>query len=129
MAEITLTKRILIWLPQCRSGVVVNHAAVDRVTQALVHSDSDLIADADVEVDEVALVEGIGDPLELVHERLCQSEPSVVGCHSEGGDVAVPVATLGFSHYCWRRRRGEPCQQERGRRVLKRARVHGDGGD
>ncbi|TFY74179.1 hypothetical protein EWM64_g9832 [Hericium alpestre] len=57
-----LTKRVLLVLParpQAEAPVVLAHAAVDAVAEALVHADRDLVRAAHEEVDEEAAVDVI----------------------------------------------------------------------
>ena len=70
-------------------AVVVDNAAEDAVAHVAVHIDGEVVAGADVEVDEpgVGLVAGA---LELLGQEARVAEPSVLRRHGQDGDVAMP---------------------------------------
>ena len=91
-------------------AIVVDDASEDAVAQFLVHVNGEVVAGADVEVDEpgVGLVAG---PLQLLGEEAGVAEAPVLGGNSQNSDVAVPGQGVGgggevgwsgfeFAHYC-----------------------------
>ena len=95
-------------------AVVVDDAAKDAVAHVAVHGDGEVVAGADVEVDEpgVGLVAGA---LELLGQEACVAEAPVLRRDGQDGDVAVPgqgvrrggeVGRRGLelAHYCFLQR-------------------------
>lgn len=81
--------------------VVVQHRAIHRVPQPLVHGDGVAVGFPHEEIHEVPIMHLLADALELSHELLGQALASVRGRDGDGGDVTVPVLapSLHLAHH------------------------------
>jgi hypothetical protein len=95
-------------------AVVVDDPAEDAVAHLAVHGYGEVVAGADVEVDEPG-VGLVACALELFREEAGVAETAVLGGDGEDGDVAVPGEGMGgggevgwggfeFAHYCSKKR-------------------------
>jgi hypothetical protein len=107
-------------------AVVVNNASKDAVAHLAVHVYGEVVAGADVKVDEprVGLVAGA---LELLGEETGVAEAPILGRDGEDCDVAMPGEGVGrggevgwsrfeFAHYCCQRGNVRAGYRRRGRR-------------
>ena len=94
--------------------VVVDDPAEDAVAHLAVHGYGEVVAGADVEVDEPG-VGLVACALELFREEAGVAETAVLGGDGEDGDVTVPGEGVGgggevgwggfeFAHYCSKKR-------------------------
>ena len=78
------------------TAIVLTHAPVDAVAEALVEVNRDRVCAANVEIDEEAAVDVVRRRLEEVHKDAREGETPVFGRDRQGGDVAVEVMRRPF---------------------------------
>ena len=92
-----LTKRVFLIfcsLSQTKASIVLFYSPVHTVPESFIHVYSQIVSASDVEIDEEAFVDVVGNEFEQVHHFPCQAKSAVLGSDCDGSYVAVVLETI-----------------------------------